>query len=304
MKRSVIRLGTRKSPLALAQAQATKAALMAVGVREVEIHAMTTTGDERRGDAMAQWGYKGLFTKEIEEALIAETIDIAVHSMKDMPSILPSGLMLAAMLPREDTRDALISDKYDALDALPEGAVLGTASTRRAAQMRALRPDLKVVEFRGSVETRLRKLSEGQADATLLAMAGLNRLALQEHATQPINHDIMLPAIGQGAVGIECREGDAETRAILAQINHADTFTAVSCERVILHRLDGSCKTPMAALATLNGDTISLSASVLSVDGTQHLSASAEGKTALWEQVGDQVAEDLLAQGAKELIHG
>lgn len=300
----LIRLGTRKSPLALAQAQATKAALLAAGVEQVEIVAMSTSGDEQRGEAIAQWGYKGLFTKEIEEALLDKTIDIAVHSMKDMPSILPQGLMLAGMLPREDVRDGFISKVAPDITSLPQGATLGTASTRRAAQVRSIRPDLKVIEFRGSVETRLRKLSEGTADATLLAVAGLNRLALQEHITQAIPSELMLPAIGQGAVGIECRCDDTITRHVLERINHSDTFTAVCCERIILQQLDGSCKTPMAALAEINGERISLRASVFSTDGTRQLKAASEGSVHAIQSLGEDVAEALLAQGAKELIHG
>ena len=301
--KKTIRLGTRKSPLALAQAEQVRAALLLTGkVEKVEIFPMTTSGDENKQDAIAEWGYKGLFTKEIEEGLLESRLDIAVHSMKDMPSELPDGLMLAATLPREDVRDALICEKAADLHSLPEGAVIGTASTRRGAQLRAIRPDLKIVEFRGRVETRLRKLQEGQVDATLLAMAGLNRLGLSHLATLPIPISDILPAIGQAAIGIECRSADAEIRAILDEVNDAETFTAITAERIVLGGLDGSCKTPIGGYASIEDGTLYLQAQVLSPDGSQQCRAQAAGKPEEAEAIAGQVVEQLLTQGAKELL--
>ncbi len=204
-------------------------------------------------------GGKGLFTKEIEEALLAGAIDLAVHSAKDMPTVLPDGLMLAACLPREDVRDAFISRKAASLRDLPHGAVVGTASLRRQAMVKRLRPDISVVPLRGNVETRLRKLEAGEVDATLLALAGLKRLGLADKATALLDVDEFLPAVGQGAITIEAREDDARTRELLAKIDHADTSVALACERAFLAVLDGSCRTPIAGHAVLDGDAISLS---------------------------------------------
>lgn len=255
----LLRIGTRGSPLALVQARSVCALLaQALGAVEdsIEIVVIRTTGDAIQDRPLSEVGGKGLFTKEIEEALLTERIDLAVHSAKDMPTFSQPGLLLAACLEREDPRDAFLSRKAKTLAELPQGAHLGTASLRRQAIAKAARPDLRVTPLRGNVETRLRKLDGGEVDATLLAFAGLKRLGLTEHATHVMPIDEFLPAVGQGAIGIETRGDDNRTRQMVARINHTPTFTAVACERAFLAALDGSCKTPIAGHATLSGDTL------------------------------------------------
>jgi len=217
---------------------------------------------------LAEAGGKGLFTKEIEEALIDNRVDLAVHSAKDMPTVLPAGLMLAACLEREDARDAFISNKARALAELPQGASLGTASLRRQAIVKRARPDLRVTPLRGNVETRLRKLDAGEVDATILALAGLKRLGLVQHATRIMNADEFLPAVGQGAIGIEARADDTRTRELLACIDHADTSTAIACERAFLAVLDGSCKTPIGGHATISGGVLHFRGLIAKPDGS------------------------------------
>ena len=276
----VLRIGTRGSPLALAQARLTRAALVAAhGWSEdaVEIKAIRTTGDRIQDRPLSEAGGKGLFTKEIEEALLLEQIDIAVHSAKDMPTVLPDGLMLAACLPREDVRDAFISRQAASLRDLPQGAVVGTASLRRQAQVKRLRPDLSTVVLRGNVETRLRKLDAGEVDATLLALAGLKRLGLADHATALLDEAEFLPAVGQGAVTIEARGDDTRTRDLLARIDHADTSTALAAERAFLGVLDGSCRTPIAGHATLEGERLNFRGMILRPDGSESFETSRAG---------------------------
>jgi hydroxymethylbilane synthase len=276
-----IRIGTRGSPLALAQARMTRAALAAaLGVSEdaLEIVTIRTSGDRIQDRPLSEAGGKGLFTKEIEEALLAGTIDLAVHSAKDMSTVLPDGLMLAACLPREDVRDAFISRKAASLRALPHGAVVGTASLRRQAMVKRLRPDLSTVMLRGNVETRLRKLEAGEVDATLLALAGLKRLGLADQATALLDVDEFLPAVGQGAVTLEARIDDARTRDILAKIDHADTSVALACERAFLAVLDGSCRTPIAGHATLDGDALHFRGMILRPDGSEAFEAQRAGR--------------------------
>ncbi|MEM9049780.1 MAG: hydroxymethylbilane synthase [Pseudomonadota bacterium] len=249
-----LRIGTRGSPLALAQAEETRARLMAAhGLPEAAfaIKIIRTTGDAVQDRALSEIGGKGLFTKEIEEALREGRIDIAVHSMKDVATVLPGGLVIDTILPREDVRDAFISAHHDGIDALPAGAVVGTSSLRRRAQLLARRPDLRVVEFRGNVQTRLRKLADGIAQATFLACAGLSRLGRTDLA-RPIPPDVMLPAVAQGAIGIERRIEDATAAALLAPLNDPQTRLRVETERAFLAALDGSCRTPIAGLATLS----------------------------------------------------
>ena len=263
-----LRIGTRASKLALAQAEMVRAALAAQAPElTFEIVVMTTAGDRELHKTLADWGFKGLFTKELEDALLAGTIDFAVHSMKDMPSELPRGLSLAALLPRADVRDAWVSPRYATLAELPPGGVVGTSSARRAAQLLYRRPDLRLVPLRGNVQTRLRKLAEGEADATFLAVAGLERLGLQAHIREALAPEIMLPAAAQGAVGVECRSDNAALRDLLATINHADTALCVAAERAMLLTLDGSCRTPIAGLAVREGSEIFLCGEVLSLDG-------------------------------------
>ena len=267
---ALLRIGTRGSPLALVQARTVRARLAgALGAQEdeIELTVIRTSGDTIQDRPLAEAGGKGLFTKEIEEALLAGRVDLAVHSAKDMPTFSQPGLMLAACLEREDARDVFISRKAKALGELPRGATLGTASLRRQAIAKRLRPDLNVVPLRGNVETRLRKLEEGQVDATLLALAGLKRLGLAQHATRIMDVNEFLPAVGQGAIGIEARADDTRVRELLARIDHGDTSAAVACERAFLAALDGSCKTPIAGHATVSGDTVEFRGLIARPDG-------------------------------------
>lgn len=266
-----LRIGTRGSPLALVQARAVRSRLAAAtGVNEetIELVVIRTTGDTIQDRPLADEGGKGLFTKEIEEALLDRRIDLAVHSAKDMPTILPKGLALAACLEREDPRDVFISHKARSLVELPRGASLGTASLRRQAIAKRARPDLRVTPLRGNVETRLRKLDGGEVDATLLALAGLRRLGLVEHITSIMNAEAFLPAVGQGAIGIEVRKDDTRVCDILAHIDHAETSIAIACERAFLAALDGSCKTPIAGHATISGDAIQFRGLIARPDGS------------------------------------
>jgi hydroxymethylbilane synthase len=272
-----IRIGTRGSPLALAQAGMVRDALMARWPGVAEIVTIRTSGDRIQDRPLSDAGGKGLFTKEIEEALLAGSIDLAVHSAKDMPTLLPEGLMLAACLPREDVRDAFISRNAKSLRDLPHGAVVGTASLRRQAMVKRLRPDVSTTVLRGNVETRLRKLEGGEVDATLLALAGLKRLGLADKATALLDAEEFLPAVGQGTITIEARHDDAATRALLAKIDHADTSTALACERAFLAVLDGSCRTPIAGHAVLNGDAISFRGIILRPDGSEAYETSRTG---------------------------
>ena len=269
--KTMLRIGTRGSPLALVQArmvQARLAAALGVDVGAIELATIRTSGDVIQDRPLAEEGGKGLFTKEIEEALLDGRIDLAVHSAKDMPTLLPQGLMLAACLEREDARDVFISRKASSLDALPHGAALGTTSPRRQAIAKRMRPDLRVVPLRGNVETRLRKLDEGQADAIILALAGLKRLGLQAQATKVMSVEEFLPAAAQGAIGIEAREKDSRVRDMLARIDHADTSVAVACERDFLAELDGSCRTPIAGHATLSGRVLHFRGLIVKPDGS------------------------------------
>jgi hydroxymethylbilane synthase len=294
--RPVLRIGSRGSPLALAQANEVKNRLVAAAgldAARIEITPIRTTGDAIQDRPLAEAGGKGLFTKEIEQALIAGAIDMAVHSAKDMPTVLPAGLVLAGFLPREDARDAFISRKAESLRALPAGASVGTASVRRQAMVKRLRPDLKVVTLRGNVETRLRKLDGGAADATLLAVAGLKRLGLLSAATAILEIDEFLPAVGQGAIAIETRADDAATRALVATIDDHDTETALIAERAFLAVLDGSCGTPIGGHARVSGGTLRFRGMIVKPDGSAAFEVVREGRRA------DAAA--LGADGASEL---
>ena len=265
-----INIGTRGSPLALAQAHEVRDRLKAahhLTDADFAICVIKTTGDAILDRPLSELGGKGLFTKEIEEALLAGDIDLAVHSMKDVPTLLPTGLEIGAILPREDVRDAFISLKYRSLAELPPGALVGTSSLRRQAQVGQIRPDLNVVGLRGNVQTRLKKIEAGVADATFLAMAGLNRLGLTDRAAAPIPTEVMLPAVAQGAIGIEIRAGDAATAARIAPLNCPTTATCVAAERAFLAKLEGSCRTPIAGLAELKGGTLAFRGLILSPDG-------------------------------------
>jgi hydroxymethylbilane synthase len=300
-----LRIGTRGSPLALAQARMVRDCLAAahgLAADAIEIQTIRTTGDAIRDRPLAEVGGKGLFTKEIEEALAAGAVDIAVHSAKDMPTVLPSGLFIAAVLPREDPRDVFISRKASTLRGLPTGAVVGTASLRRQALVKRSRPDLAVVTFRGNVETRLRKLEAGEVDATLLALAGLKRLALAHEATELLDVEEFVPAVGQGIVAIEAREDDAKTRGLLAAINHADSMTALIVERAFLAKLDGSCRTPIAGHAVVGNGRLRFTGLIARPDGTEALATEREGATADAAALGADAAEELQRRGGSDFF--
>ncbi len=295
-KTSII-IATRASQLAMAQARMVGQALLQhTPDLHIDYLSLTTQGDQNLTQNPAQWGYKGLFTKEIEEALHDGRADIAVHSMKDMPSVLPDGLLLACMLPRDDARDALVSNHHASIESLPHGAVVGCSSVRRTALLKQLRPDLEIIPFRGNVNTRLAKLDAGEVVATLLAVAGLKRLGLENRIASALSLNMFLPAVAQGAIGIECREDDTASRALIAAINHAETFLAVSCERALLARLDGSCKTPMGGYATLHDGELTLRANVILPDGTRQWTAQHTAPMADALTLGTRTADDLLTQ--------
>ncbi|MEM9522663.1 MAG: hydroxymethylbilane synthase [Pseudomonadota bacterium] len=273
--RSPLKIGTRGSPLALAQARETRTRLMtAFGLPKAafEIVVITTTGDRVLNRPLKEIGGKGLFTREIEADMLSGKIDIAVHSMKDMPVKQPAGLLLDTYLPREDVRDAFVAHGLEGLRDLPEGAVIGSSSLRRRAQLIHRRPDLKLVEFRGNVQTRLKKLDDGLAMATLLAMAGLNRLGMGDIAASAISEDDMLPAVAQGAIGVERRADDMRTAEMLEAIHDISTGHRLAAERAYLAALDGSCETPIAGLAVLDGGSVVLRGEILRPDGSQSLS--------------------------------
>ena len=275
------RIGTRGSPLALAQAHQVRlrlADIRSFEADEIPIHVIRTTGDAIQDRPLAALGGKGLFTKEIEQALLDHVIDIAVHSSKDMPTVLPLGLTLAAFLPREDPRDAFVSRKAKTLLGLPKGAVVGTASLRRQAIIKRLRPDLVVVPMRGNVETRLRKVENDEIDATVLAMAGLNRLGLAERATAVLDIDEFLPAVGQGAIGLETRNDDVLTGVRVSAINDLHTMMAVTAERAFLAVLDGSCRTPIAGHARIADGTVHFRGLILKPDGSQAFETTRTGQ--------------------------
>ena len=240
-----------------------------LGEDAVALEPITTSGDRIRDKPLRDFGGKGLFTKEIDEALLDKRVDIAVHSMKDLPTELPPGTTIAAVLPRGDVRDAFISAKGESLAALPPGAVVGSSSLRRQAQVKRLRPDLQAIDFRGNVETRLKKLDQGIVDATLLALAGLERLGLTRHVTSVLPTDEMLPAVAQGAIGVSCRSDDVKTRDLLQALNDDRTATAVACERAFLGELDGSCRTPIAGLAEIADGVLRFRGLVLNPEGTE-----------------------------------
>ncbi len=295
-----LKIGTRGSPLALAQAQETRARLMqAHGLPEdaFEIRVIKTTGDAVQDRALSEIGGKGLFTKEIEEALLAAEIDVAVHSMKDMPTVLPAGLAILCLLPREDVRDVVIGPK-DGISGLRSGAVVGTSSLRRRAQLLHKRPDLQVVEFRGNVQTRLKKLADGVAEATFLALAGLRRLGHDpEEMGRPIAPEEMLPAVAQGAIGIEARADDADTAALLAAIHHSETGDRLAAERAFLAGLDGSCRTPIGGLAVLDGADLWLRGEIIRPDGTERHATERRGPVQDAAEMGTDAARELRVRG-------
>lgn len=292
-----LKIGTRGSPLALAQAYETRARLMAafdLPEEALEIVVIKTTGDKVLDRPLKEIGGKGLFTREIEQAMLVGEIDIAVHSMKDMPVLQPEGLTLDCYLPREDVRDAFVSFDHDSLAALPEGVKIGTSSLRRRAQLLIVRPDLEVVEFRGNVQTRMKKLQDGVAACTFLAMAGLNRLGMNDVAKSAIEPEEMLPAIAQGAIGIERRLDDLRCAALLEPLHDRATGERLAAERALLAALDGSCETPIAGLAELDGGTLRLRGEVLRPDGSERLCDEATGAIEDGAEMGRAMAARLL----------
>ena len=292
-----LKIGTRSSPLALAQAEETKTRLIASsGFASdcFEIVPMSTKGDRNLSQNLSDIGGKGLFTEDLEAAMFGGAIDIAVHSMKDMPIVLPEGLIIQCYLPREDVRDGFISKKYHSIYDLPDGAIVGTSSLRRTAQVLAKRPDLNIAAFRGNVQTRLKKLDDGVADATFLACAGLNRLGLASTAI-PIDPKDMMPAVAQGAIGIEQRTDDDDVTDLLAGINDADTTIRILAERAFLTGLDGSCQTPIASYTELSGDKLTLFGEVLRPDGSEVLSGTRSGIAADAVEMGADLAREIRA---------
>ncbi len=298
-----IRIATRKSPLAMWQAEFVKAELeQAHPGLVVELLPMVTKGDIILDTPLAKVGGKGLFVKELEVAMLEGRADIAVHSMKDVPVEFPEGLGLVTICKREDPRDAFVSNTYDSIDDLPQGAIVGTSSLRRQCQLRSQRPDLIVNDLRGNVNTRLRKLDEGQYDAIILATAGLKRLKMNDRIRCEIAPETSLPAVGQGAVGIECRLDDQRVRQLLAPLNHQPTATRVLCERAMNNRLQGGCQVPIGSYAELQDDTIWLRALVGEPDGSIIVRAEISGPIENAEQLGLTLADELLANGAKEIL--
>ena len=305
MENTSLKIGTRGSPLALAQAHETRARLMqAHGLPEdaFAIVPIATTGDRIQDRALAEAGGKGLFTKELEEALYDGRIDIAVHSSKDMPTVLPDGLELSAFLPREDVRDVFIGRAAQSIAKLPQGATVGSSSLRRQALIRRMRPDLNVITFRGNVQSRLRKLDEGIVDGTLLALAGLRRLGMDHVATDIMEEQVFPPAPGQGAICIESRIGDSRTVQLIAAINHRDTQKALSCERAFLAALDGSCRTPIAGHARIDGTTVHFKGLILTPDGQRFYEIERNGSVDTAADLGREAGETIRAQAGPDFF--
>ena len=300
-----VRIGTRGSPLALAQAAMVRARLAAAaGIAEdrIAVNVIRTTGDAIQDRTLAQAGGKGLFTKEIEEALLAGTIDLAVHSAKDMPTLLPGGLTIAAVLAREDPRDVFISRAAASLRELRAGAVVGTASLRRQAMVKRLRPDLEVVPIRGNVQTRLRKLDDGVVDATLLALAGLKRLGLAEAATSILPVEDFLPAVGQGIIAIEARADDVRTLGLLAAIDHAESAVALAAERAFLKVLDGSCRTPIGGHAHLADGRVHFRGLIVKPDGSESFEAARMGAVSDAAALGADAGHELKGRAGPDFF--
>jgi hydroxymethylbilane synthase len=297
---SKLRIGSRGSQLALWQANHVAALLRAKG-HTVEIEVIKTTGDKITSVALAKVGTKGMFTKEIEDALHEKRVDLAVHSLKDVPTDLAQEFELAAIMKREDPRDAFISVNFSSLEELPRGAKVGTSSLRRQCQLKAMRPDLEVFPLRGNVDTRLRKLESGEYDAIILAAAGVLRLGLETHVRSRISADVMCPAVGQGALAIEIRRGDQQTKTLLAFLNDADTHAAVDCERALLGSLGGGCQVPIGAYAEKRGGRLYLRAMVGRPDGSQILREQADGTDGV--KLGRETAQTLLWRGGDKILN-
>lgn len=302
MRKIPLRIGTRGSPLALAQTEEVRVRLLAAcpdlgrDPGGVEIVTIKTSGDRILDRTLAAIGGKGLFTREIDAALLSGEIDIAVHSMKDVPTVLPDGLILPCILEREDPRDALISPRFASLAALPSGSVIGTASLRRGAQILFHHPDLRIVPLRGNVQTRLSKVATGEVDATILAVAGLRRLGWQDRITTALDPQEMLPAVAQGAIGVTCRSRDADVQGILAPLDHAESHLRVLAERAFLDCLDGSCRTPIGGLAEIVNGSMRFHGMVITPDGSVAYETSREGPFSKAEEIGHAAGKDLLAR--------
>jgi hydroxymethylbilane synthase len=303
MTKKTLRIATRKSPLALWQAEYVRDLLLeAHPGLQVELVRMTTEGDKVLDSPLAKIGGKGLFVKELEDGLLSGRADLAVHSMKDVPVELPIGLHLPVICEREDPRDAFVSRRYASLDDLPQGARVGTSSLRRQCQIKARRPDLQILSLRGNVNTRLAKLDAGEFDAVILAAAGLLRLGFARRITAYLDTSVSLPAIGQGAVGIECRSDDPEVNKLIAVLDHAPTHILVSAERAMNHRLEGGCQVPIAGHAVLEGGALNLRGLVGYPDGSQVIRGEIRGNPGDATALGTRLAEDLLARGAGTIL--
>ncbi len=302
--RNKIIIATRKSMLALWQAEWIKSQLKEINPDfEIELNKIKTTGDKILDVPLAQVGGKGLFVKEIEEAMLRNEADLAVHSMKDVPTDLPDGLHLSTITKREDPRDAFLAGEgINSFNDLPKGAHVGTSSLRRICQLLNIRPDLKISQLRGNVDTRLRKLAEGEYDAIILATAGVKRLGHADKITEILSPELSLPAIGQGAVGIECRKDDEFINDLLRKLDHHETSVCVTAERAFLKKLEGGCQVPIAAYAQLKNGNILISGLVGSLDGKTLIKETMEGKPEDAETLGTTLAEKLLAKGAKEIL--
>lgn len=301
--KSTLRIATRKSPLALWQAEHVKTRLMeAHEGLNVELITFTTKGDKILDTPLAKIGGKGLFVKELETALLEGKADIAAHSIKDVPMEFPEGLFLSTILEREESCDALVSNNYDSVQSLPEGAIVGTCSLRRKSQLLSKRPDLIIKDLRGNVNSRLKKLDKGDYDAIILACAGLVRLDMANRIKQRISSSWILPAVGQGAVGLESRVGDEETLKLLSVLQHDDTTDRVTAERALNRRLQGGCQVPIASYAMLDGDTLHLQALVGEPDGSLIVQGDISGHRSDAVQLGEKLADDLLSRGAKEIL--
>jgi hydroxymethylbilane synthase len=300
---TLLKIATRQSPLALWQAEHIKARLLALHPHvQVELVTFVTQGDKILDTPLAKIGGKGLFVKELENALLDGRADLAVHSIKDVPMELPDGLQLAVICEREDPRDAFVSNQYASLDDLPQGATLGTSSLRRKSQIQAYRADLKIIDLRGNVGTRLAKLDSGLYDAIILAAAGLKRLGLESRIREVLVPNLSLPAVGQGALGLECRAGDQAVLDLIQPLAHVDTTICVSAERAFNHRLQGGCQVPIAGFATIDGQQLRMEGRVGSVDGHTLLKECITGGIDDAEQLGRDLADRLLARGADRLL--
>ncbi|MDJ0723296.1 MAG: hydroxymethylbilane synthase [Desulfobacterales bacterium] len=303
MMPGTVRIGTRGSKLALWQAEWVKSRLESLHAGlKVELTIIKTKGDKILDVPLAKVGGKGLFVKEIEEALLAGRIDLAVHSMKDMPAEIPAGLCIGAVPEREVPADALIAPEGLTLDTLPRGARIGTSSLRRASQLRRVRPDIEIVPLRGNLDTRLRKLDEGQMEAIVLAAAGVRRLGLEKRISQKLDTEVMLPAVGQGALCIETRDGDTTIAPLVAPLEDAATRIAITAERAYLHRLEGGCQVPIAGHATLHDGQLTLRGLVSDLEGQTVIQATQVGRPEKAETLGRDLAEHLLAQGARAVL--